>query len=201
MANAGHCHRDQGSFILEAGGESFAIDRGAVPYEDAANLPFMRSEVAHNLAVPSGCTQQSPSLQASGWLAQGEGTTLTATIDTGAAWQAPVVSCRRTINSPTPDCFEIIDEIELAEPRTVTFFLHSPLPMDTGNALARIRGARFTLEVTADWAVTAVAKRCGVNWCYTPIRQLALGSAPARQHRLVTVLRLKRRKKGRLIRA
>ena len=37
MEGAGHCHRDKGSFILEAGGEPFAIDRGAVPYEDAAN--------------------------------------------------------------------------------------------------------------------------------------------------------------------
>jgi hypothetical protein len=190
MANAGHCHRDKGSFILEAGGEPFAIDRGAVPYEDAANLPFMKSEVAHNLVVPEGCGQQNPSPHAADWIAQGDGTALTAQIDTGGTWLPPVLACRRTINSPTPDRIEIIDEIELAEPRPVTFFLHSPLPMRAGQGKASVRGTRFTLKVTADWAVAATVKGCGVNWCYTPINRLALVSAPARQHRLVTVLRL-----------
>ena len=190
MENAGHCHRDKGSFILEAGGESFAVDRGAVPYEDAANLPFMKSEVAHNLAVPDGCGQHNPSPFASDWIAQGNGVALQATIDTGKTWQAPVVSCCRTINSPTPDLIEITDEIELAEPRTVTFFLHSPLPMRTRRGKSTVRGTRFNLEITADWAVAAATKRCGVNWCYTDINRLALDSAPARSHRLVTVLRL-----------
>jgi hypothetical protein len=191
MENAGHCHRDKGSFILEAGGELFATDRGAVPYEDAANLPFMKSEVAHNLAVPLGCGQHNPSLHASDWIAQGDGTSLTATVDTGKTWQAPVVSCRRTINSPTPDRIEIIDEIELAEPLPVSFYLHSPLPMRAAPGKSTLKGTRFNLEVTATWAATATSKRCGVNWCYTPINRLALESTPAQSHRLVTVLRLK----------
>jgi len=191
MEDAGHCHRDKGSFILEAGGEAFAIDRGAVPYEDAANLPFMKSEVAHNLAVPDGCGQVNPSPHASDWVAQGDGVSLEGSVDTGKTWLAPVTACRRTIKSPTPDLIEITDEIELAEPRTVSFYLHSPLPMKAGKARSRVRGSRFTLEVTADWAESAAAAKCGVNWCYTTINRLALVSAPARSHRLVTVLRLK----------
>jgi hypothetical protein len=196
MENAGHCHRDKGSFILEVAGEPFAIDRGAVPYEDAANLPFMKSEAAHNLAVPEGCAQQNPSPHASDWIARGDDTFLTAEIDTGRTWLPPVISCRRTINSATPDRIEIIDEIELSEPRAVAFLLHSPLPMRAGKGKATVRGTRFTLEITADWTTAGTVTACGVNWCYTPINRLALTSAPARQHRLVTVLRLVRRKDG-----
>jgi len=192
MENAGHCHRDKGSFILEAGGEPFAIDRGAVPYEDAANLPFMKSEVAHNLAVPHGCSQQNPSPHASDWMAKGDKTSLTAEIDTGKTWLPPVLACHRTINSSTPDQIEIIDEFELADSRPVTFFLHSPLPMRAGKGKASIRGSHFTLDITAEWSVSGSSKTCGVNWCYVPIHRLALVSAPARKHRLVTVLQLKR---------
>jgi hypothetical protein len=150
--------------------------------------------VPHNLAVPDGCAQQNPSPHASDWIAQGDDTFLTAEIDTGRTWLPPVLSCHRTIKSPAPDRIEIIDEIELAEPRAVNFLLHSPLPMRTGKGKASVRGTRFTLDITADWSIAGTAKACGVNWCYTPINRLALVSAPARQHRLVTVLRLKRRK-------
>lgn len=191
MENAGHCHRDKGSFILEAGGELFATDRGAVPYEDAANLPFMKSEVAHNLVVPLGCGQRNPSPHAADWIAEGDGLALRAAIDTSRTWYEPVVACRRTIHSPTPDRIEIVDEIELAEPLPVSFYLHSPLPMRAGTGKSTVKGTRFKLEITAAWATTAAAKRCGVNWCYTPINRLELASAPARSHRLVTVLRLK----------
>jgi len=196
MENAGHCHRDKGSFILEVGGEPFAVDRGMVSYEDADNVPFLKSEVAHNLAVPEGCSQQNPSPHASDWIASGDGTFLSAKIDTGKTWLPPVLACRRTINSPTPDRIEIVDEIELAEPRAVSFLLHSPLSMTAGKGKATVRGTRFSLEISADWSVAGTTTACGVNWCYTPINRLALTSTPAREHRLVTVLRIVRRKDG-----
>ncbi len=196
MENAGHCHRDKGSFILEAGGEPFAIDRGAVPYEDAANLPFMKSEVSHNLAVPTGCGQENPSPHASDWIARGNATSLTATIDTGRTWLPPVLACRRRLHSPTPGRIEITDEFELAEPLAVTFYLHSPLPMRCEGGRASIRGRALTLDVAADWAVAGTAEPCGVNWSYTPIHRLALASAPARRHRLVTVLTLRPGRRG-----
>ena len=44
----------------------------------------------------------------------------------------------------------------------------------------------------AEWAVTTAVEACGVNWRYTPINRLALVSAPAKHHRLVTVLEFKR---------
>jgi len=196
MENAGHCHRDKGSFILEAGGECFAIDRGAVPYEDAANLPFMKSELAHNLAVPEGCMQQNPSPHASDWIALGDETALTAEIDTGKTWLPPVLSCRRSIHSPSPDYIQITDEFELAESLPVTFYLHSPLIILLRERKAAIEGIHHTLGVTADWAVNATTKIQGVNWHYQPIHQLALVSAPAKKHRLVTVLHFRRSEKG-----
>ncbi len=188
MANAGHCHRDKGSFILEAGGEPFAIDRGMVPYHDSGNLPFLKSEAAHNLAVPAGCTQRNPSPAAATWQARGDRRTLEASIETDGVWLPPVVACRRTISSPSPDRIEIVDEFELAEARAVTFLLHSPLPMFVGDGVARIRGRRGVVTVRADWATTWTAEACGVNWCYVPINRLALLATPATRHRLVTVL-------------
>ena len=193
MPNAGHGHRDKGSFILEADGEPFAIDRGMVPYHDSDNLPFLKSEAAHNLAVPAGCAQQNPSPCASTWLGQGNQKSLHASIDTGGTWLPPVLACRRILTSPSPDCIEIRDEIDLAEPRAVTFYLHSPLAMTAGLNLAEVRGKLRTLTVRADWAVKTTVEVCGVNWCYTPINRLALVSAPSKHHRLVTVLEFKRK--------
>ena len=195
MANAGHCHRDKGSFILEADGEAFAIDRGMVPYHDSDNLPFLKSELAHNLAVPDGCAQRNPSPSASNWMAEGNAVALKASVDTGGTWLPPVVASRRTVTSLSPDCIEIRDEFELTEPRAVTFYLHSPLPMVAGKQQAEIRGRRLTLTVRADWAVTKTAAAYGVNWCYTPVNRLTLVSVPATHHRLVTVLEFKRTRK------
>ncbi len=192
MANAGHGHRDKGSFILEADGESFAIDRGMVPYHDSGNLPFLKSEAAHNLAVPAGCAQQNPSPSASLWQARGGEKSLHASVDTSGTWLPPVQACRRIITSPLPDCIEIRDEFDLAEPRAVTFYLHSPLAMISGQNQAEVRGRLRTLTVRADWAVTRTVEACGVNWRYTPINRLAMVSGPAKHHRLVTVLEFKR---------
>jgi hypothetical protein len=194
VANAGHCHRDKGSFILEVDGESFAIDRGMVPYHDSDNLPFLKSEVAHNLAVPAGCAQQNPSPCAANWSAKGDSVSLRASLDTAGTWLPPVLACRRIITSRSPDTIEIRDEFDLAEPRAVTFYLHSPLAVNADGKLAEIRGRRRTLTVRADWAVVKTAELCGVNWCYTPINRLAFVSASAKRHRLVTVLELKRNK-------
>lgn len=188
MANAGHSHRDKGSFILEADGEAFAIDRGMVPYHDSDNLPFLKSEVAHNLAVPEGCGQHNPSPVASVWRGRGDAKMLRASINTSGTWLAPVMACRRRVISLTPARIEIHDEFELAEARAVMFCLHSPLAMKTYTAAVHVCGRRLTLAVRAEWAVTKSAEPCGVNWCYTPVNRLALVSAVATHHRLVTVL-------------
>lgn len=193
MANAGHCHRDKGSFILEAGGEGFAIDRGAVPYEDAAHLPFMKSEPSHNLAVPDGGVQQNPSPHACDWDATGDATAVRAEVDTSATWLPPVTRCRRRIESPTPGRIEITDEFELTEARAVTFFLHTPLAASAAGPRGEIRGRVLTLTVSAPWAEDGVMEPCGVNWNYTPIHRLAFRSRAAKSHRLVTVLELTRR--------
>jgi hypothetical protein len=193
MANAGHCHRDKGSFILEAGGEAFAVDRGMVPYHDSDNLPFLKSELSHNLAVPDGCMQQNPSTHASHWEARGGKVALHAAVDTSGTWLPPVLGCRRSISSPTPGRIEICDEFDLAEPRAVTFYLHSPLAISVRGGLAKIRGRRLSLAVRADWAVEKSAGVCGVNWRYVPINRLALVSAPSVRHRLVTILEFSRR--------
>jgi hypothetical protein len=187
-AQAGHCHRDKGSFILEADGEAFAIDRGMVPYHDSGNLPFLKSEVAHNLAVPVGVQQWNPAPVAVRWRARGDAVRLVAAVDTGGTWQSLVRACRRTIRSPRPDVIEVCDEFTLAEPTAVVFYLHTPLPVRVEARAVTVRGSRRNLTVTTDWAVARAAGPCGVNWRYEPINRLELTSAAARRHCLRTVL-------------
>jgi hypothetical protein len=103
-----------------------------------------------------------------------------------------VLSCRRTLQSPSPDRIEIVDEIELAEPRAVSFLLHSALPMSAAAGRAWVAGSVFTLDVSAAWAVSRTARPCGVNWCYTPVNRLELRSRPDLRHRLLTVLQFRR---------
>jgi hypothetical protein len=193
MAGAGHGHRDKGSFILEADGETFAMDRGMTPYEDAGNVPFLKSEEAHNLALPEGCFQANPSPHAAAWDGDGDAVRFSAAIDTGKTWLPPVLACRRTVDSMRPDLVEIVDEIELAEPRAVRFLLHTALPVETVGTTARVAGARSVLTVTAAWAAATVVEPCGVDWSYTPVTRLAFHRAPARRHVLRTVLELSRR--------
>ncbi len=193
MAGAGHGHRDKGSFILEADGETFALDRGMTPYEDADNVPFLKSEEAHNLAVPDGCFQANPSPHRAAWEGDGDGVRLAAAIDTGKTWLPPVLGCRRTIESPRPDGIEIVDEIEMAEPRAVRFLLHTALPVEMAGTAARVVGMRSVLTVTAAWAEAAEGEPCGVDWSYAPVARIALRSAPGRHHLLRTVLELSRR--------
>lgn len=187
-ALADHSHRDKGSLILEAGGEIFGADRGMVPYEDSDNVPFMKSEGAHNLAVPEGCLQRSPSPAASVWIGKGDDVSLEASIDTGATWFPPVLACRRSVTSASPERIEICDEFELAEDRRITFYLQSPLQMTVKDQAILIAGEKLMLTVSAEWCVDRGVERCGVDWNYTPMNRLALVSAPARRHRLATVL-------------
>jgi hypothetical protein len=193
MAGAGHCHRDKGSFILEADGETFAMDRGMTPHEDADNVPFLKSEEAHNLAVPEGCFQANPSPCAAAWDADGDDLRLSAAIDSGRTWLPPVIACRRTIASPRPDLVEIVDEIELTEPRAVRFLLHTTLPVQTAATGALVTGARSVLAVTASWAEACEAGACGVDWSYTPVNRIVLRSTPGWRHVLRTLLELSRR--------
>lgn len=190
-ADAGHGHRDKGSFILEADGEVFCADRGMAPYQDSANVPFLKSEEAHNLAVPEDVRQRNPSPFPSVWEAEGDERRLLASVDTGRTWEEPVLGCRRIVDSPRPDFIGIVDEIDLAEPRAIRFHLQTPLPLEAGaSAGAVLHGRHSDLTVEAPWAVLRMAGPCGTDWSGRPMNRLTLVSAPAREHRLRTTLRL-----------
>jgi Heparinase II/III-like protein len=189
MANAGHCHPDKGSFILEACGETFAGDRGVVPYEDT-RCRTLAAEVAHNLAVPEGCFQINPSPVAAIWQGDGDELKLNAEIDSTGAWQAPVRVARRRIASPQPDIIEITDEIELDEARAVTFYINSSLPITAEGAKAVVQGQRARMTVEAGWAANATAGEYYCNSVYAPYNRLCLTSQAAKRHVLRTMLRL-----------
>lgn len=205
MANAGHCHPDKGSFILEAGlgrdttsagGDTFGGDRGVTPYVDP-RCRTLASEVAHNLAVPEGCFQVNPAPVAALWQGEGDEERLAAEIDTSAIWQAHVRIARRRIHSPQPELIEIEDEFELDDVRTVTFYLNTPLPialtptlpLSGSPAQATIEGMGARLTVTAEWAAHADAGEYYSDFAYRPWNRLAITSAPATRHLLKTVLR------------
>ncbi len=187
MANAGHCHPDKGSFILEAFGEVFAGDRGVTPYVDP-RCRTLAAEVAHNLAVPADCFQINPTPVAALWQGQGDEERLDAEIDTSGAWRAPVRVARRRIHSPQPGVIEITDEFELDEARPVSFYLQTPLPITAGGAQATVQGKRGVLFVDAGWAVSSQAGEYYCDFSYRPWNRLVMTSAPGRRHVLTTVL-------------
>lgn len=188
MANAGHCHPDKGSFILEACGDIFAGDRGVTPYTDP-RCRTLAAEISHNLAVPEGCFQINPAPTATLWQGAGDEQRLAAEIDTSAIWQSHVRVARRRIHSPQPELIEIVDEFELDAPRSIAFYLNTPLPIAVSPSHALIHGALARLTIEAIWAASVAADEYYCDFAYRPWNRLALTSAPATQHVLKTVLR------------
>ncbi len=189
MANAGHGHPDKGSFILEACGEVLAGDRGVTPYEDP-RCRTLAAEVAHNLAVPDGCFQINPAPAAAIWQGEGDTMQLHAEIDASGVWQAPVRVARRRIDSLRPDVITITDEIELSEPRAVTFYIQTPLAITVDGRTAYVQGKRARMTVEAGWAIEATAGEYYCNSVYVPYNRLCLTSRAAKRHVLTTILRL-----------
>jgi len=115
-SNAGHCHEDKGSFILEYGGETFADDPGTFDYSDP------RAEIAcecewHNMLVPYGSGlfphPDNPLLHDIKPEATGDEVKFHAQANVGIGWNNVYDYWNRTWDSPEPNVLVITDDYKL----------------------------------------------------------------------------------------
>ena len=194
--NASHVHQDKGSFILEAFGDTLAIDRGMVNYGHPLSRTLMLVQM-HNVLTPTPADDRYPEQELIAEhcalpTGKGDRCSLDAEIDTTAIWiDQPFKKCRRRIHSPDPTLFFIEDVVEFAEPRGVVFHLHTNWPITREKGSFLISGQRSRLLVTPIWN-PAEAAFCEnlFDRDNRPVNHLTITSGPGRSYSLVTVLQV-----------
>jgi hypothetical protein len=193
----GHYHEDKGSFILEAGGEVLACDRGVTSY-DHPEVALIGMAARHNLVYPEspeGVLMRQPGNAPGGLLTSAlehEGAILLASDNLGAWAPGLFRKNLRRVFSPTPDLYLLDDELALEQPWVVSFRLNSTYPMEARDGAYWVRGERAALRVVplnwvpseATWDVE------GVDCHLHPTHLLRLATAPAASHRLLTAIQV-----------
>ncbi|MCK4591485.1 MAG: heparinase II/III family protein, partial [Candidatus Latescibacteria bacterium] len=193
-----HSHDDRGNILLEAGGEEILIDRGIGSYSGALGELDKRPG-AHNLLVPDTPDGTAPKQDREHPNdicpeARYQNGRFRATIEPTEAWPDHVVRCTRTIDSETPDVFEITDELELTQSLGATLHLHTPCDARQEAAAWVLIGKGVQVLIEPQWPVaeaTFAADDLGSGG--TAYGHLQLRSAPARSHRLVTRITVQKR--------
>jgi len=200
-AYGGHFHEDKGSIILEAAGKPLVIDRGILAYHEAENA-FLHCAAAHSLLYPEPRADGVPFVQP-GWGEHAYGARLGECIevdglvllasDNAGAWPDGLFETNlRRICSPTPTLFLIEDVIEAGQLLEMSFRLHTTQPVEVRGREAWIRALGVSLRVAAvNWTPSVVdAAECSIDDQHRPVNLVRLVTAPARSHRLLTVLEL-----------
>jgi len=196
--NAGHVHEDKGSFILEAFGESLAIDRGGV--RSGPRQPLVTQATRHNVLSPAQVDEREPRQlnpcpDAVLPVGSGDEKTLEAAIDVTAAWGGLFKRCVRRVSSPEPDLFFICDEVEFEQPRAATFHLQTTRPISQRDEGYVVQGEKGALLVQPLWERETegfredYVARPSLD-VYLPAQHLTLTSKPGASYRLVTVLQV-----------
>jgi hypothetical protein len=193
---AGHVHQDKGSFVLEAFGDSLAIDRGMVNYGHPLSRTLMLAQM-HNVLTPTPADdryaeQELIAKHCALPTGKGDRCSLDAEIDTTAIWiDQPFKKCRRRIHSPDPTLFFIEDVVEFAEPRGAVFHLHTNWPTTREKGSFLISGQRSRLLVTPIW------KPAEATFCEDlfdrdnqAVNHLMITSKPRESYSLITVLQV-----------
>ena len=149
---ADHAHEDKGSFVLEFGGEAFAMDLGSTDYEDPIHQLYKQAQ-RHNMLVPSG-TEERPAppiklLQPVRVEGAGDAGAFRAQVDATPGWEPYYASWVRTWASPAPDQLRITDTYELKRGTGVAFYWQTRLPCRVEGKTVDITGARGTVTLTA----------------------------------------------------
>lgn len=143
--NAGHCHEDKGSFILEFAGDTFATDIGIGSYGDPLHQLYKQCQ-RHNMLVPIGGADaahpQNPLPFDVIPTGQGDARLFSAQIDATAGWNGYYKKWIRRWNSPSPDTLTIEDDYELATGDGVEFYWQTVLPCEIQNRSIVIAGKK-----------------------------------------------------------
>lgn len=142
-AGAGHTHEDKGSFVLQFGDDTFAMDPGTCGY----SLPLagvLHNCERHNMLVPYGVAErpapQCPLMHDVKPKGCGDATVFHAEIDATPGWDNYYLRWHRNWDSPTPDTLTITDEYELASGEGVEFYWQTCLPVALDGDRATITG-------------------------------------------------------------
>ncbi len=132
-----------GGFVLEYAGEAFAGEYDQFAYNDPRH-ELIKLAQRQNVTVPSGSNERpAPDLKAPcDYHAKGDAQSFHAECDLTPAWSGWFTSLNRTIESPQPDTFEIVDRYQLLRGDGVGFQWHTMLPMTiVAPGRVEIRGA------------------------------------------------------------
>ena len=194
---SGHCHEDSGHFMIEAGGEALALDRGTTPY-DHPETKLIGTAGRHNVLCPedeTGAVPRRPPEAPGGKLVsalQRSGNVLAA-CDNAGDWPAGLFRCNfRRVFSPAPDLYVIDDDVRLDGEWAVSFRLNSRGRIRSRHGTWEVRGKRAVLLVTPlNWSpYDTTAREEGVDADLRPVQLLRLATEPAPSHRLLTMIQL-----------
>ncbi|OGV35424.1 MAG: hypothetical protein A2020_06745 [Lentisphaerae bacterium GWF2_45_14] len=129
---AGHQHEDRGSFVLEFGGDTYAMDPGGKDYSESGAEEIKYCQV-HNMLVPTGTEERPHAVIPSPEDVRPEGSgdekAFNASINLTPAWAQYYKKWSRCISSPSPDIFIISDDYELLKGDGVDFIWMTQLPV------------------------------------------------------------------------
>ncbi|MCD6285096.1 MAG: hypothetical protein J7M39_04185, partial [Anaerolineae bacterium] len=191
----GHYHQDKGAFILEAGGEPLAYDRGVTSYDHPeVNLIGLASR--HNLLYPEApdgrfIIQPRDVCGATLTDAREEDGVFMAVSDNLKAWEPGVFTYNvRRVFSPSPELYVIDDEVTLDAVMSVSFRVSTPLVSKVTSAGVTITGQRYALHIVPlNWrpaAVTTTAE--GLDSHLEPANLVRLVAPAGPAFRLLTAL-------------
>ena len=143
QAGAGHTHEDKGSFVLQFGDDTFAMDPGTCDYSNPL-AGILHNCERHNMLVPYGMAErpapQCPLMHDVKPKGSGDATVFHAEIDATPGWDNYYRHWHRTWDSPSPDTLTITDDYELASGDGVEFYWQTCLPVTLDGATAIITG-------------------------------------------------------------
>ena len=142
-AGAGHTHEDKGSFVLEFGGDTFAMDPGKCSYGDPL-MGQLKQCQRHNMLVPYGTTErprpECPLHADVKPRATGDYTSFRAGIDATPGWDGYYARWERDWESPRPEVLRITDRWELENGKGVEFCWNTRLPVRVDDGKVHIEG-------------------------------------------------------------
>ncbi len=193
-AYGGHYHCDKGSFVIEAGEDELAVDRGVTNYAHPETNLLKRSG-RHNLLQPeppgkvlpdqlSSCDPGARIVHAE----VSDGLLSLACEVTGAWPEGLFQRNTRTVEAESHRVFVFRDRVACPEPTPVSFRLNTTLPVVAEDSGVRIVGKCADLVVAAvDWTpAETTVEEDGIDGAERPVTLVRLVSQASHEHALTT---------------